>query len=210
VISLTRRSRSWREAGLAALDFETTGLDARLDHVLSFGVVPIDGGRVRLEESLYRVVKPPIELPPESIVVHGIRPADVAGAPALHEVAGELVDVLAGRALVAHVAWFELAFLNRFFRRKRRRWRTAVDVVDLAVRLAALERAPERAASRRLADLAARHDVPAAASHHAFGDALTTAQLFLVLATRLERYGFVRARDFAAAPRGWRQRVAGR
>ncbi|MGH3030026.1 MAG: 3'-5' exonuclease [Gaiellaceae bacterium] len=204
---LSRRPRSWREARLAALDFETTGLDVRVDHVLSFGVVPIDEGRVRLEGSLYRVVRPPIVLPPESIVVHGIRPDDIAEAPALPEVADELVEVLADRTLVAHVAWFELAFLKRFFRNESRRWRRTIDVVELASRLAALEGAPERATSRRLADLAVRHDVLPAPSHHAFGDALTTAQLFLVLATRLERHGFVRVRDLAAAPRGWRRRV---
>ena len=121
--------------------------------------------------------------------------------------ADELVDALAGRTLVAHAAWIELWFLNRFFRKTRRRWRAAIDVIDLASRLAALEGAPERAASRRLIDLAARHGVPPAPAHHAFGDALTTAQLFIVLATRLERYGFVRVQDLTAAPRGWRRRI---
>jgi DNA polymerase-3 subunit epsilon len=207
VIPHARGPRSWREARLAALDFEATGLDVRVDHVLSFGLVPIDGGRIRLEESLYRVVKPPIELPPESIVVHGIRPDDVEDAPALETVAGELVEALDGRTLVAHAAWIELSFLNRFFSRARRRWRDAIDVLDLASRLAAFEGAPERASSQRLVDLAARHDVPPAPTHHAFGDALTTAQLFLVLATRLEPYGFTAVRDLLAPPRGWRRRV---
>ena len=207
MISLPRGPRSWREARLAALDFEATGLDVRVDHVLSFGLVPIDGGRVRLEESLYRIVKPPIELPPESIVVHGIRPDDVADAPELADVGGELVEALAGRALVAHAAWIELSFLNRFFAKSRRRWKAAIDVLDLASRLATLEGAAARPSSKRLVDLAARYDVPPAPTHHAFGDALTTAQLFLVLATRLERYGFVSVRDLLAPPRGWRRRV---
>jgi DNA polymerase III subunit epsilon len=207
VTPLARGPRSWREARLAALDFEATGLDVRVDHVLSFGLVPIDGGRVRLEESLYRIVKPPIDLPPESIVVHGIRPDDVADAPDLGSVADELVEALAGRTLVAHAAWIELSFLNRFFSKTRRRWRDAIDVLDLAGRLATLEGAPERTSSQRLVDLAARHEVPPAPTHHAFGDALTTAQLFLVLATRLERYGFASVRDLLAPPRGWRRRI---
>jgi DNA polymerase III subunit epsilon len=207
VTPLSRGTRSWREARLAALDFEATGLDVRVDHVLSFGLVPIEGGRVRLEESLYRIVRPPIELPPESIVVHGIRPDDVAGAPELETVADELVEAIADRTLVAHAAWIELSFLNRFFSNTRRRWKDAIDVLDLASRLATLEGALERTSSQRLVDLAARHDVPLAPTHHAFADALTTAQLFLVLATRLERYGFVRVRDLIASPRGWRRRI---
>jgi DNA polymerase-3 subunit epsilon len=207
VTLLSHGPRSWREARLAALDFEATGLDVRVDHVLSFGLVPIDRGRVRLEDSLYRIVKPPIKLPPESIVVHGIRPDDVVDAPELETVADELVEALTGRTLVAHAAWIELSFLNRFFRKARWRRRAAIDVLDLASRLAVLERAPERATSRRLIDLAADYGVPPAPTHHALGDALTTAQLFLVLATRLERYGFVRVRDLIASPRGWRRRI---
>jgi DNA polymerase III subunit epsilon len=207
VTPLSRGTRSWREARLAALDFEATGLDVRVDHVLSFGLVPIEGGRVRLEESLYRIVRPPIELPPESIVVHGIRPDDVADAPELESVADELLEALAGRTLVAHAAWIELSFLNRFFSKRRRQWRRAIDVLNLASRLAAFDGARERASSRRLVDLAARHDVPPGPTHHAFGDALTTAQLFLVLATRLERYGVTRVRDLVAPPPGWRRRV---
>ena len=45
----SRRTRgsSWREAGYAALDFETTGLDLRTDAVVSFGVAPVIDGRIR-------------------------------------------------------------------------------------------------------------------------------------------------------------------
>jgi DNA polymerase III subunit epsilon len=208
VITPVRRPRPWREARLAALDFETTGLDLRVDHVLSIGVVAIDGGRIRFEESIYHVVKPPVKLPPESIIVHGIRPGDVANAPPLDEVAEGLVEALENRMLVAHVAWFELALLNRFFRKRGRpSWRTAVDVVELASRLLLLERTAASGVPRRLTDLAARFGVPAARAHHAFGDALTTAQLFLALATRLERYGLVHVQDLTAAPRGWRRHV---
>jgi DNA polymerase-3 subunit epsilon len=207
MIRLRRRPCSWREARLAALDFETTGLDPGVDHVLSFGVVVIEGGRIRLEGSLYRVVRPPIRLPPQTIVVHGIRPSDVVQAPALEDVAGELVEALAGRILVAHVAWVELAFLDAFFRKDGRRWGSAIDVVNLAARIAALEGGGSQGSSRRLADLAARYGVPTGRAHHAFDDALTTAQLFLVLAARLERRGVVRPRDLVAAPLGWRRRV---
>ena len=50
------RSRPWREAEFASLDFETTGLDRERDAVVSFGVVPVRQGRVVLGESLYREV----------------------------------------------------------------------------------------------------------------------------------------------------------
>ena len=195
-----RGSRPWREASYAVLDFETTGLDPARDHVLSYGVVPIEHGRVRIEGALYRVVHPPIPVPAESIRVHGIRPVELTTAPSLDEVAHELLDALEGRTLVAHAAMIELAFLGRL-QKHGRRIRQAIDVIDLAAELAARDRGVPTARSARLADLAAGFGVPVARTHHALGDALTTAQLFLVLATRLELLGAGRLRDLAGAGR---------
>jgi len=198
---LRRHSRPWREASFAVLDFETTGLDVARDYVLSYGVVPIERGRVRIEGALYRVVRPPIPVTAESIRVHGIRPVELTAAPSLDEIAHELLDALEGRTLVAHAATIELAFLGRLQKHGRRRVRRAIDVIDLAADLAARDRGVPTPRSARLADLAAGFGVPVARTHHALGDALTTAQLFLVLASRLELLGAGRLRDLAGARR---------
>ena len=41
---------------------------------------------------------------PETIRIHGLRREDLVGAPPLREMLDELLEALAGRALVAHVA----------------------------------------------------------------------------------------------------------
>ena len=48
----------------------------------------------------------------ESSRIHGLREADLAEAPPLEEVIDELLKVLSGRAMVAHVAAVERAFLD--------------------------------------------------------------------------------------------------
>lgn len=195
-------SRSWREARFAVLDFETTGLDLARDHVLSFGVVPVDGGRVRLAGAVYRVVRPPIPLPASSIRVHGIRPSELEDAPPLEETLDVLVDALRDRLLVAHAAGVELGFLERIRRlHGRPRVRKAIDVLDLADEIARRDPASAPPPSERLAVVAERYGVPVSRTHHAFSDALTTAQLFLVLATRLERLGAGRVGDLRRAGR---------
>jgi DNA polymerase-3 subunit epsilon len=194
-------SRAWREASFAVLDFETTGLDLERDHVLSYGLVPVEGGRARLADRLYRVVRPPTDVSAASIRVHGIRPVELEGASPLDEVAGELRDALRGRLLVAHASAIELSFLGQVFvGRKRGRPRHALDVIDLAREVARREgaAAPE---SRRLSHLAERFGVPVGRTHHALADALVTAQLFLVLATALELAGAGRVRDLRRAGR---------
>jgi DNA polymerase-3 subunit epsilon len=195
VIGIRRQSGSWRTWSFAALDFETTGLDFDRDHVLSFGVVPVEGGRARVGEGVYRVVRPPIDVPAASIRVHGIRPSELGDAPALADVVGELADSLRGRVLVAHASGVELGFLERMRRgHDLPRVRHAIDVLDLAEEL---ERRSGDGAleSRRLGYVAERFGVPVSRTHHAFGDALITAQLFLVLVTRLEGLGLGRTRD---------------
>ncbi|HXY73241.1 MAG TPA: hypothetical protein VEM41_11915, partial [Actinomycetota bacterium] len=47
------RRLPWRSVEYVALDFETTGLNPRVDHVVSFGTVPVRGGRVVLDTARY-------------------------------------------------------------------------------------------------------------------------------------------------------------
>jgi DNA polymerase-3 subunit epsilon len=183
------------------LDFEATGLDLATDHIVSYGLVPVEHGRAQVGSALYRVVRPPVQPSVESIRVHGIRPGELLEAPPLEDVAQELIDALAGRTLVAHAAWIEIELLGRVCRPHGvKAPKVAVDVLDLAGRLGVL---PERggAPSFRLADLAEECGVPVTRTHHALSDALLTAQVFLVLATALERRGRARVRDLARSPR---------
>jgi DNA polymerase-3 subunit epsilon len=201
VIRLRRRSTPWREASFAVLDFELTGLDLRRDHVLSLGLVPVERGRARLASSLYLVVRPPVPVSPESIRVHGITPGELADAPALDDVADRLLSALEGRLLVAHAAGIELAFLERLYEGTGRRPpRRAIDVIDLAAELVARRGEPPLE-SPRLAYLAGRFGVPVTRTHHAFDDALVTAELFLVLATGLSSLGLSTIRDLERARR---------
>jgi DNA polymerase-3 subunit epsilon len=146
------------------------------------------------------VIRPPVAIiPAESIRVHGIRPQELADAPELEVVADELIRALEGRTLVAHAKSIELAFLERIYRdRGRRPPRRAIDVLDLAAALADRRDEPQLQ-SQRLAFVADRFGVPVSRTHHAFDDALVTAQLFLVLATELEGLGMGRLRDLERA-----------
>lgn len=180
------RRRPWREAEFASLDFETTGLDLAKDAVVSFGVVPIRAGRVILGEGVHQLVAPAVPSSPVSMKIHRILPRDLADAPALDRARDRLRAALAGRYVLAWYAGVELAFLQRMFGGRRRAWvRRTVDVRDLAV---AAERA-DPDVRFGLSTTAERYGVPVVNPHEAFDDALVTAQLFLVLASRLESGG---------------------
>jgi DNA polymerase-3 subunit epsilon len=130
--------------------------------------------------------------------VHAILPQDLAEAPSLAAARGTLAAALEDRYLLAWYAEVEIAFLARAFGTSRRRWsRRTIDVRKLVLELEG------RSADTHntLSGSAARYGVPVASPHDALDDALVTAQLFLVVASRLEAAGRGRVRDMVALSR---------
>jgi DNA polymerase-3 subunit epsilon len=192
----------WRHANYCVVDLELSGLDPRGDEIISFGAVPIDAGRLVAGSAVYGVCRPTQPLPEASILVHGIRTVDLDDAPPLDEAVQPLLAAMTGRVLVAHVAWVERAFLGRMLQRQGVRLRGPVlDTFELG-RLLALQRG-EPSPHRTLDELAEYLGLPVYRRHHALGDALTTAQVFLALATHLDEltpesvHSLDRARDRA-------------
>jgi DNA polymerase-3 subunit epsilon len=184
------RRRPWREVEFASLDFETTGLDYARDAVVSFGVVPVRAGRVAVGAGVHQLVAAGVPSSPASMKIHRILPRDLADAPTLEQARAALGSAIAGRFVLAWYAGVELAFLARIFGGRRRAWaRRTVDVRDLAIELEGAD--PE--ARFGLSTTAARYGVPVANPHDALDDALVTAQLFLVLAAKLEVRGHASA-----------------
>ena len=168
---------------MCALDLETTGLDPRRDEIISFATVPIEGGRIRLADSVYRLVRPERMPEAETIRIHGLRPEDLIGAPPIGEVLDELIGAIGERALVVHVAAVEEGFMRPLLRGAG----TDLDnpIIDTAELWA--RRTPERVGRAiGLGALAGELGLPVHRPHEADGDALTTAQAFLALATRLD------------------------
>jgi len=176
----------WRAVDLASLDFEATGLNFERDRIISLGVVPIEGGRIDIGRAVYELVDPgDVALTGETITIHGLRPIDVQGASSADAARETLRRALAGRFLITWYATVEASFLAKLFGTRPTRWlRRSIDVRRLVVGVLGAE-----AAGLTLEQAAARFDVPVASPHHALDDALVTAQLFLVAASKLGTMG---------------------
>jgi DNA polymerase III subunit epsilon len=198
----------WRDAPYAVLDVETSGLDPRRDAILAIGVVPIDGGRIRVSQCWQSLVRPPADLlvAADSIRIHGLLRDDLAAAPALPDVLAALVPRLMSRVLVVHVAAIDVRFLDRALHES-----LGVALHGPAIDTARLARSIERAArftegrndsgtpALQLRTLAERAGLPVYAEHDALNDALTTAQLLLAQATAIEAQGGGRLRHLLRA-----------
>lgn len=200
-------SASWRSASFIVIDVETTGLDAGRDEIISFAAVPVEAGRVIAAETVSGLVRPRIPPPPESVEIHGLRSADLEAARSAPEALAPLPDAVRGRIPVAHRAWVERAFLAP--RLRELGLRPARRMVDTALlwRLLCIERDARDPGWWTLEAIAAALELPVHRPHEAEGDALTTAQVFLALATHLESHGRGSVRELSGADahlRGWR------
>lgn len=101
--------------GYAVVDVETTGLrPSWSDRVIEIGVVHLDpAGRATGEWAT--LINPERDLGPQH--VHRIEAADLRYAPTFGQIAGDLVELLRGRVMVAHNLPFDAGFLASEFTR---------------------------------------------------------------------------------------------
>lgn len=152
------------------LDVETTGLSAHRDRIVEIAVVTTDPwGRV-LDEWSTRVNP---QGPVGATHIHGITDAGVAHAPVFTDIVQHLTQRLAGAAVAAHNARFDLAFVRAEYTRAG--WRLphlpALCTLEASeYHLPALDR-------RRLQDCCWAVGAPHAGAHSALGDARAAAGL---------------------------------
>lgn len=157
----------------AVVDVETSGLSTRRHRILQVAVVTVaDGAIVDEWVSMVRLGWRFQRIGPRR--VHGIRRADLRGAPRQREVVAELARRLDGAVFTAHNAAFDWGFLVRAARR------SGIDLPP-GPRLCTLTLSrrldPERALSHRLGDVGERYGIVNDRPHDALADARATAQI---------------------------------
>jgi DNA polymerase-3 subunit epsilon len=162
-----------------AIDFETTGSDARRDAIVSVGWVAVDALRIDLSTAFHRLVAVPGEVGATSAVVHRITDDEAAGGLAPAEAIAALLAALAGRALLAHHAATETGFLAAACRRLYGA-EIVIPAID-TLALAARARRDSRPGQLRLSALRQHYGLPRYLVHNALSDALSAAELYLAL-----------------------------
>ena len=177
--------RSWREDELWVVDLETTGLNLRRDNIISYGAIPIRRGRIRIAESVYGLVGSTERVPSESACIHHIRTQDLASASPLKMAVAQLDSMISDSPIVAHCAVIEQVLLRRAYHSCGMQLHNQfIDTAVLATM--ALDETVE-GGYLSLEYTAHALGVPVHSPHHALGDAVTTANAFLAIASRLER-----------------------
>jgi DNA polymerase-3 subunit epsilon len=94
------------------LDTETTGLSHQNgDRLIEIGCIELVN-RIPSGREFHRFVNPQRDVPAEAEAVHGLSTAFLRDKPLFADVAGELLEFIAGDAIVIHNAAFDIGFLN--------------------------------------------------------------------------------------------------
>jgi DNA polymerase III epsilon subunit family exonuclease len=157
-------------SGFVVVDVETTGLAAARDRIVEIAIVRTDAAGGILDEWA-TLINP--GGPVGATKIHGITAADVRTAPRFSDIVGELTARLAGRAVVAHNARFDLAFIRTEYARAG--W--DLPAAPYLCTLDASSTYLPHLSRRRLADCCWACGIQLHDTHSALGDARATANL---------------------------------
>ncbi|QXT62168.1 3'-5' exonuclease [Tessaracoccus palaemonis] len=190
------RDTPLEELRLLAIDLETTGLSPASDHILSVGMVDVDGLCIPLGTATNVLVNPGTGVG-QSAVIHGLTDDELLADGIPPAAALDLVfERLVGRVLLAHHAGVEVGFLTAAVRSLHgiTIGIPAVDTMVLGHRALGIGE-DHPADALRLWRLRRRSGLPTYKGHDAVVDALACAELYLALAQELglRRFAQVRA-----------------
>lgn len=104
---------------LICFDCETTGLNPKIDDIISIGAVKIKGNNIDLQNKFERFVKPKnAAMISDAIKIHHIREVDLINAEDIDDVIEEFLDFVGNRPLVGYYLSFDIAMVNKYIKPK--------------------------------------------------------------------------------------------
>ena len=166
---------------LLALDFETTGLNPKVDHILSAGYLNVENNEIVLGSSNHFVVDTEGALKEENVIIHQITDDKKAQGQSLEETVSDLLKALTGKVMLVHFAQIEQSFLNDACKQLYGMAPVypIIDTFMLAKRRMDMKSAGYDPSELRLSNLRESVKLPRYCAHNALTDALATAELLL-------------------------------
>jgi DNA polymerase-3 subunit epsilon len=166
---------------ILSVDFETTGLNAITDKLLSVGFVSIDKRQIKLGSCYHQIINTKCSLDAGNVIIHQITDQQKSQGQPLRTVVEALLSALAGKVMLVHFARIEKQFLKQ----------ACIELYGVCPPLLILDTltiAKRKLDQRdiaydpqelRLSALRHKYNLPNHFAHNALNDAIATAELLL-------------------------------
>ena len=164
---------------MLAVDFETTGLDAKKDEILSIGFVEINDSEIDLSTATHLLISQEKSLPQDTVIIHKITDDQISQGMTLDAALTILLNALKGKVLVAHHAYIESHFLNNACERIYGSGLVlpVLDTLSIEARKLPIEQHGQN--NLNLNVCCTRYNLPRYRLHDALSDALSCGELLL-------------------------------
>lgn len=161
-------------------DFETSGLDANTDCILSIGSVVAENGQIGLASAQHHYISSGNPVSARSAIINHITPEMLRDGVALDEAMEALFTSLTGRVAIVHGRMVERAFINAWlFKRYGREGLPLLWIDTLELELRHQQAARRIQNDLRLSSIRRDYHLPDYPAHHALCDAVATAEVLL-------------------------------
>ena len=164
-----------------AIDCEMTGLNPKKHHLLSVAAIQINGNTIDTGNGMHLVCRPPVMPDRDTIVIHGLRTADVEHGMSYDEMLALLLPFIDNRPIVGFCTQLDMVFLNPLVKRYMGTTlpNKVIDVRQLySRRMGDLTQGiPNQ--TQHLTNILAHYGIPELGVHDAYNDAIMTAMAFL-------------------------------
>jgi DNA polymerase-3 subunit epsilon len=163
-------------------DCETTGLDPKVDDIISIGAIIIKNNTIQTSTKFERFVKPKSKLESESIKVHHIRECDLEGAKDIDGVIEEFLYFIENRPLVGYYLEFDVAMINKYLKPK-----IGIKLPNKQIEVSAIYHdkkiglIPQGVVDLRFDSIMKDLKLPIMGKHDAINDAVMTAMMYIKL-----------------------------
>ncbi len=164
-----------------AIDCEMTGLNPKKHHLLSVAAIHINGDIIDTGNGLHLVCRPPVMPDRDTIVIHGLRSADVEIGISYDEMLELLLPFIDNRPIVGFCPQIDTGFLNPLVKQYMGTTlpNEVIDVRQLYSRRMGGRTQGIPTESQHLNNILAHYDIPELGTHDAYNDAVMTAMAFL-------------------------------
>ncbi len=163
-------------------DTETTGLNPKVDEILSIGAVKIKDNKILTSQTFEVYVKNSKEISTKSIEIHGIRPCDLKNAKDATLAIEDFLNFIGSRDLVGYYLEFDVAMVNKYLTKM-----LGIKLPNKMIEVSELYydeqtcAIPQGNIDLRFDTILKKYDIPNMGVHNAVNDAVMTAMIFLKL-----------------------------